>query len=317
MRGGEPYMQENDNVLYVRFFGTFSVRWNGAQLVKGRDSQFTHLLQILLHTRENGVDRALLIDELFHDREIKDATHSMHVLFYNFKNRLKEMGFSLEEVRELLDEGTHKPSVKQLEEKIKQVEQLLKNLQDRLILLRRMADSQAKIDTAGRIFVQRLPEIVVASHRQVLAKRSDLTALCAHVLGPEIQRIGCKRSLPIYSFVIEHDEEYKTTDVDTEYCEQVEEMMPDTRLIQFKRLPEIPMAVCMKCYGSYQHWYEQKAELFDYIEKQGYQICGRHRRQYVEGAWNQKDPEKWLTIIQVPVTKEEHKINVPNETFYQ
>jgi DNA-binding transcriptional MerR regulator len=231
--------------------------------------------------------------------------------------RLKEMGFSLEEVRELLDEGTHKPSVKQLEEKIKQVEQLLKNLQDRLILLRRMADSQAKIDTAGRIFVQRLPEIVVASHRQVLAKRSDLTALCAHVLGPEIQRIGCKRSLPIYSFVIEHDEEYKTTDVDTEYCEQVEEMMPDTRLIQFKRLPEIPMAVCMKCYGSYQHWYEQKAELFDYIEKQGYQICGRHRRQYVEGAWNQKDPEKWLTIIQVPVTKEEHKINVPNETFYQ
>jgi DNA-binding transcriptional MerR regulator len=231
--------------------------------------------------------------------------------------RLKEMGFSLEEVRELLDEGTHKPSVKQLEEKIKQVEQLLKNLQDRLVLLRRMADSQAKIDTAGRIFVQRLPEIVVASHRQVLAKRSDLTALCAHVLGPEIQRIGCKRSLPIYSFVIEHDEEYKTTDVDTEYCEQVEEMMPDTRLIQFKRLPEIPMAVCMKCYGSYQHWYEQKAELFDYIEKQGYQICGRHRRQYVEGAWNQKDPEKWLTIIQVPVTKEEHKINVPNETFYQ
>jgi DNA-binding transcriptional MerR regulator len=231
--------------------------------------------------------------------------------------RLKEMGFSLEEVRELLDEGTHKPSVKQLEEKIKQVEQLLKNLQDRLILLRRMADSQAKIDTAGRIFVQRLPEIVVASHRQVLAKRSDLTALCAHVLGPEIQRIGCKRSLPIYSFVIEHDEEYKTTDVDTEYCEQVEEMMPDTRLIQFKRLPEIPMAVCMKCYGSYQHWYEQKAELFDYIEKQGYQICGRHRRQYVEGAWNQKDLEKWLTIIQVPVTKEEHKINVPNETFYQ
>ena len=85
-------MQEKDNVLYVRFFGTFSVRWNGAQLVKGRDSQFTHLLQILLYTRENGVDRALLMDELFHDREIKDATHSMHVLFYNFKNRLKETG---------------------------------------------------------------------------------------------------------------------------------------------------------------------------------------------------------------------------------
>ena len=85
-------MQEENNVLYVRFFGAFSMRWNGAQLINGRETQFTHLLQILLHERENGADRALLIDELFHDREIKDATHSLHVSFYNFKKRLKEMG---------------------------------------------------------------------------------------------------------------------------------------------------------------------------------------------------------------------------------
>ncbi|MBQ9662131.1 MAG: bacterial transcriptional activator domain-containing protein [Oscillospiraceae bacterium] len=85
-------MQEKNNVLYVRFFGAFSVRWNGEQLIYGRESQFTHLLQILLHTREKGADRALLINELFQDREIKDATHSMHVLFYNCKKRLKEMG---------------------------------------------------------------------------------------------------------------------------------------------------------------------------------------------------------------------------------
>ena len=85
-------MQEKDNVLYVRFFGAFSVRWNGVQLVNGRESQFTQLLQLLLYSRENGLERALLIDELFHDRDIKDVTHSMHVLFYNFKKRLKESG---------------------------------------------------------------------------------------------------------------------------------------------------------------------------------------------------------------------------------
>ncbi|MBR2188815.1 MAG: bacterial transcriptional activator domain-containing protein [Eubacterium sp.] len=85
-------MQEKNNVLYVRFFGTFSVRWNGIQLINGRDSQFSQLLQILLHTRENGADRELLIDELFHDREIMDANHSMRVVLYNFKRRLREMG---------------------------------------------------------------------------------------------------------------------------------------------------------------------------------------------------------------------------------
>ena len=85
-------MQEENNVLYVRFFGAFSVRWNGIQLIDGGDSQFIHLLQILLHMRETGVNRSLVMDELFHDREIKDATHSLNVLLYNTKKQLKRMG---------------------------------------------------------------------------------------------------------------------------------------------------------------------------------------------------------------------------------
>ena len=217
--------------------------------------------------------------------------------------RLKEMGFTLEEVRELLDEGTNRPSVKQLEEKIQQVELLLKTLQDRLQLLRRMADTQIRMEAMERISLQSLPEIIVASHRRVLKDRFDLTHLCANIIGPEIQRSGAKRVLPINCFVIEHDKEFKTKNVDTEYFEQVEAMMPDTDLIKFRRLPAVPLAVCMKCQGPYDTLLEQKVELFKYIEKQGYRICGPTRRQYVEGAWNQKDPEKWLTIYQVPIEK--------------
>lgn len=221
--------------------------------------------------------------------------------------RLKEMGFSLEEVRELLDEGTHMPSVKQLEAKIQQAEELVKTLQDRLVLLRRMADNQNKMESMARISVQRLPAIIVASHRQILNRREDLTPLCANIVGPEIQRIGAKRVLPIYSFVMEHEQEFKSENIDTEYCEQVEQEMADTPIVKFRRLPEIPQAVCMKCYGPYSRLFEQFTDLFNYIDQPGYQISGLHRRQYVEGPWNQKDPEKWLTIIQMPVRKVEPK----------
>jgi effector-binding domain-containing protein len=44
-------------------------------------------------------------------------------------------------------------------------------------------------------------------------------------------------------------------------------------------------------------------ELFRYIEEQGYRVVGLHRTVYVDGIWNQSDPEKWLSIIQVPVEK--------------
>ena len=43
--------------------------------------------------------------------------------------------------------------------------------------------------------------------------------------------------------------------------------------------------------------------IFAYLEKEGYSIVSAPRACYVDGVWNQEDPEKWLTIIQVPVEK--------------
>ena len=81
-------------------------------------------------------------------------------------------------------------------------------------------------------------------------------------------------------------------------------MGQDSAIIQFKRLSEVPTALCMAHYGPYERFYESYTELFRYIEEQGYKVVGPHRTVYVDGIWNQKDPEKWLSIIQVPVNKE-------------
>jgi len=42
-------------------------------------------------------------------------------------------------------------------------------------------------------------------------------------------------------------------------------------------------------------------EAFRYIEEHGYKVIGQHRTCYIDGAWNQKDPEKWLSVIQIPI----------------
>ena len=117
-----------------------------------------------------------------------------------------------------------------------------------------------------------------------------------------MQRLGCKCPSPGYCFTIEHNEEYSPTNIDIEYCEQVEEMGQDSAIIQFKTLPAVPTAVCMKHYGPYDRFYQSSTELFKYIDEKGYKITGRPRCSYVDGVWNQEDPEKWLSIIQVPVT---------------
>ena len=171
-----------------------------------------------------------------------------HYRYYNVSQlqqlngilRLKEMGFSLEEVRELQEEGTNEPSIKQLESKITQTENLLDALHDRLSLLKRMADMRTKIETMDTISIQHLPEIIVASHRHKLKRREEFLAVCATIMGPEVQRLGCKRSLPLNWFVVEHDKELKEENIDIEIFEEVEDLMPDTPILRFSILPEVP-----------------------------------------------------------------------------
>jgi DNA-binding transcriptional MerR regulator len=232
--------------------------------------------------------------------------------------RLKSLGSSLEEIRDLFEEGTHNPSVPQMHAKMQAVEEEIMRLREKHRVLRKMVDNIEYISMMEHISIQRLPEIIVASHRRVLKHREDFIPLFNQVINPEIQRLGCRRTLPIYGFTMEHEQEYKSQDIDTEYCLQVEQMYEDSELIKFKRLHEVATAVCLKHLGPYDTIHESFAEVMRYIADQGLKVAGLCRMQFEEGLHNQRDPKKFITIIQVPVIKDAKDVNrLPSETYYQ
>ena len=116
-----------------------------------------------------------------------------------------------------------------------------------------------------------------------------------------MQRLGCKCPPPGYCFTIEHNKEYRSTDIDIEYCEQVEEMGKDSNIIQFKHLPAVEKALCIKHLGGYERFHESFAEAFRYMEEKGYKPIGHTRICYIDGVWNKDNPEQWLSIIQIPI----------------
>ena len=86
---------QQENVLYVRMLGGFSLQWNGKLIAggsKASDSQSVYLLQILLHAREKGVTRDRLEDLLFENREISNVHHALQSVIYNTKRRLEKAG---------------------------------------------------------------------------------------------------------------------------------------------------------------------------------------------------------------------------------
>ena len=263
--------------------------------------EFSRLMQVTVKTLRHYEQKELLIPD-----EVDEWTGYRYysvgqMLKLNSIRNLQRLGFKLEEIRDLYDEESHVPSVEQLTEKIKETESQLQQLIARRKQLLEWMDSRKKIEQMEKFTIESLPEVIVASHREVITDYSALGVLCYTVIGPEMQRLGCKCPPPGYCFTIEHNEEYTPSNIDIEYCEQVEEMGTDSGIIQFKKLAAVSKALCMKHYGPYDRFYESFAEAYAYMEEHGYKVADHPRTCYIDGIWNQEDPEKWLSIIQIPI----------------
>ena len=263
--------------------------------------EFSRLMQVSVKTLRHYEQKGLLLPD-----EVDEWTGYRYYSIVQMQKLqsirdLQQLGFTLDEIKELFEDNSHIPSIHQLTEKIKETETQLKILIARRNRLLNWRSARKEMKTMEKFSIQSLPEIIVASHREVIPDFAALGPMCVEKIAPEMQRLGCKCQPPGYCFTIEHNKEYTPTNIDIEYCEQVEEMGEDSAIIQFKRLPAVPKALCMKHYGPYERFYESFTEAFRYIEEQGYKVIGLHRTCYIDGIWNQEDPEKWLSFIQIPI----------------
>ena len=234
--------------------------------------EFSKMMQVTVKTLRHYEQRGLLLPD-----EVDEWTGYRYYSIaqmqrLNTIRGLQRQGFTLEEIKELLEDGAQMPSIELLTQKIEATERQLQMLTERRNQLLKWMDSHKRIRTMEKFSIQSLPEIIVASHREIIPDYSALWALCVNKIGPEMQRLGCQCPPPGYCFTIEYGKEHCPTDIDIEYCEQVEEMRTDSSIIQFKRFSAIPKALCMKHVGPYERFYESYAEAFKYMEKQGYKI---------------------------------------------
>ena len=272
-----------------------------SRITKLKIGEFSKMMQVTVKTLRHYEQKGLLVPD-----EVDEWTGYRYYSItqmqrLNTIRGLQRQGFSLEEIKDLLEDESQMPSVAQLTKKIEETERQLQILMERRHQLLKWMDSHKQIRTMEKFSIQSLPEIIVASHREIIPDYSALGQLCVNKIGPEMQRLGCKCPPPGYCFTIEHHQEYRATDLDIEYCEQVEEMGTDNTIIQFKRLPAVPKALCMKHVGSYERFHESFAEAFAYMEEQGYKLAGALRTSYIDGVWNKANPEEWLSIIQIPI----------------
>lgn len=263
--------------------------------------EFSRMMQVTVKTLRHYEQLGLLMPD-----EVDEWTGYRYYRLeqmqkLNAIRRLKGMGFSLDEIRELYEGDSHSPTLTQLMEKVEACERQLQQLLLQREQLLSVVNSHQHVMKMEKFEIQSLPAIIVASHREVIPNYEALGPLCVNVIGPEMNRLGCQCAPTGYCYTIEHGKEYRPTDIDIEYCEEVTQEFESSAIVQCRHLPAVPAALCMKHYGPYNRFYESFTEVFRYIDEHGYRIAGQPRTVYVDGIWNQEDPEKWLSIIQVPI----------------
>ena len=116
--------------------------------------EFSRLCRVTVRTLRHYEEIDLLVPEII-DRSSGYRYYAVGQLqkMESIK-MLKELGFSLDEIRDLWDDDTHTPSTESLEEKIRVCEAELKQLKKRHKMLKAMTASRKKISKMNTISIQ-------------------------------------------------------------------------------------------------------------------------------------------------------------------
>jgi len=218
---------------------------------------------------------------------------------------LKDLGFSLSEIGEILNETT--PMETLLARRESELQRSIVEQQARLAKVHEyLARTRTGEGMSQNVEVKGLPEVTVASMRTTIPSYDAYFEIVPR-MGEYMESVGAVCREPAYCFTIYHDGEYREHDIDVEVCEAVVAPCEESDRVKFRQIDAVDAAACVVHRGPYDRIGETYNQLFDWIDSNGYEPADNPRESYLDGIWNKDDPEEWTTEVQVPVRKKEDR----------
>lgn len=218
--------------------------------------------------------------------------------------QMKELGLYLEDIAFVLRKGREKNRwidlLRSRRQSLMEELQLCQTTISKIDRMINLAETEEKMST---VEIRELPEVIVASMRTKIPSYNALFSIVPP-MGEVMIKQGAVCRIPEYCFNIYHDGEYREKNIDVEICEAVIEARSDGEGIIYKTIPAVKTAAVIMHKGPYEELGKSYAEIFSWIEENGYTIDGNPRESYIDGCWNRKDPKDWRTEIQIPVKKD-------------
>jgi DNA-binding transcriptional MerR regulator len=257
-------------------------------------------IKTLRYYDEMGLLEPIHVDDFTGYRyyEYEQMAHLYRIL------ALKDLGFSLEQIGQLLDAGLTTEQMRgmlilrrsEIRQRVQEEAERLERVEARLRQIEQEAD-MSKYD----VVVKHVEAFEVASVRGVVPTPPEQGGLWEE-LG---RYLATQRAKPIGPCLsLYHDEEARERDWDIEVCEPLEMGVAGSQRVKVRELPDVASMACVVHHGPFTTIGEAYDAVLKWISGNGYHITGPAREVYIKPAKNgsQTDPDT-VTEIQFPVEK--------------
>lgn len=263
----------------------------------GEFSKLTQVsIRMLRYYDEVGLLKAAKVDQWTGHR-MYSATQ---ILRLNKILYLRDSGFNVSEIALALEQDDCL-LLKHLEQKQLEIEQTIENEQEKLqkIAIAKNEIQGNKGDLHYNISIKAIPEYQVLSLRRIVPTYysegdlwSELSAFAKE------QKIGISN----HTFSVYHDTEYKEQNVDIELCVPVSKLYKDIATFCIRIIEPVPVMACTMAYGDFSNIKGAYLAFAEWLQKNSNYLMSSPMRQIVHrGAWNERNPAKYLTEIQIPL----------------
>lgn len=216
---------------------------------------------------------------------------------------LRDLGFNAAEIAVALHGFTNRGIAQMLAQKKKEIEHRISIENDKIVKieLAKRDLAEDKIEIHYSINLKAVPQYAVLSLRR---RVPDYYAEGA--LWKELSDYAAKNKITIAKdvFTIYHDSDYRDKDVDMEICAATSSVGDGQGDISFRTVEAVPHMAYMMVYGDFKNIAGAYRAFAEWLSNHvAYTMVGESRQIVHIGPWNEKDPDKFLTEIQIPLEK--------------
>ncbi len=217
---------------------------------------------------------------------------------------LRDAGFSVSEIAAAVTEGEDRLS-ERFEAKRQEVAAAIQTEQQRMEkLTRAMRDiGNETLAMHYNVCVKSVPGYQALCLREVLpdyfAEGALWQRMTAFAERHGIQADGV-------AFALYHDQDHREDHVDVEICAEVARMGEDQDGFVFRQIEPVPLMAYTMVYGPFARISGAYASFLRFLEQNGqYELLWPNRQIVHRGPWNEEEPERYLTELQIPLKQKE------------